>query len=796
MSRTITISDFKLGQRRDANLVVERLQSLRTLRNYRLTYSGDGAKLKIRRGYTRWNGTVMAAPATQLFWFKDLEGNEHLLGIIDSNSVTGLWRTIEETGAHITLTTETCTARRPIVQVGNRTFFGTDGSGSDIGFRWVDNTSIGAGVSYRVGIVRPSPATIVATATASGHIAVTDSARVMTVTAQRKLAIQYDVGASDEIVTAIFVRVQRLNTTSNDSSWTCRIRTDNASEPSATLVDDKAISIPISVPTFSVAATGDYKRFVFYGDVTLSANTTYWFEFEGDDDYYENYNSGTYEARIRLEGVSPTHDFGPLQVFDNAGGGWSDTPSGKEAVFYLSGIDPDQAYGYVLTYVNSTYGIESRPSEEERRTITDAQDFTVNHNATADNQVDKVRIYRREMTGIEDAEVDISDKFKFVAEVDESSAYIDNRATISLGAELQTQDHYRFDETDDENQNARDVALLPFVAVYWKGRIIFAEENSNILHFSKRLEQDGRTGQVGDEAVDFYPLSNRQEMPIASDIIGLKVLANDQLAVYFKNEVIWVIRGMNEVLNPPSDISRYEVLDTVGLFAPASLQTYKERHVYLSSEGVYVFNGTANPQHASNVIQSIFDAIEAANLDGSIIAVYGNEIWVLVDSDNDDVLDKFYILDLQQPEAPWREYDYGTTLNDVVVRKTGGTFRSLFVADAESNYVLELEDGTDDNGAAIEAVVETHDIEVSGEIAIEDVALQGLYPGSPPQYSGVLINHIGDERAFTINPSNSEDIRGHHTGVRLRSTGRIRTRITQRSLDEDELRSIAVRYQI
>jgi len=795
MARTITISDFKLGQRRDANLVVERLQSLRTLKNYRLTYSGDGAKLKIRKGYTRFNSNEMAAPATQLFWFKDLDGNEHLLGIIDSGSVTGLWRTVTESGAHLTLTTERTTARQPIVQAGNRVFFGTDKNGvGDIGWRWVDNTSILASTSYRVGIVRPAPPTITATPAASGHIATSDTSIVMNATDQRKLAVQYDTGGSDETVTAIIIKVRRLSTTQTDSSWTCRIRTNNGGEPSTTLVGDKAISTPISVPTFSTGTDG-YKRFLFYGEVTLAANSTFFFEFEGDNDYYTKYNGGTYEAALRLEGVSPTHDFGPAQKFDNGGGGWADVASDKEGIFYLSGIDETKAYGYVVTYVNSTHNIESRPSEEERRTIAEAQDFTVNHNATADGQVDKVRIYRREMDGIEDQESDITDTYKFVAEADESSAHVDNLGTISLGAELQTNDHYRFDEVSNDNQDVRDAALLPFVVVYWKGRIIFAEENSNILHFSKRLEQDGRTGQTGDEVLDHFPLLNKQEMPVASDIIALKVLANDQLAVYFKNEVVWVVRGMNEVLNPPSDIGRYEVLDTVGLFAPASLQTYKERHVYMSSEGVYIFNGTANPEHASNVIQSIFDGIESENLDGSVVAVYGNEIWVLVDSDNDDVLDRFYILDLQQPEAPWREYDYNTTLNDVVVRKTGGTFRSLFVADAESSYVLELEDGTDDNGAAIEASVETHDIQVSGEVAVEDVATQGFYPGSPPQYDVVLTDHLGEEHLFTITPKSSDDVRGHHTGCRVRSTDRIRAKVTQRSRDEDELRSVAMRYQ-
>jgi hypothetical protein len=134
-------------------------------------------------------------------------------------------------------------------------------------------------------------------------------------------------------------------------------------------------------------------------------------------------------------------------------------------------------------------------------------------------------------------------------------------------------------------------------------------------------------------------------------------------------------------------------------------------------------------------------------------------------------------------------------LNDVVVRRTGNTFRSLFAADADSNFVVELEDGTDDNGAAIEAVVETHDIEVAGEVAVEDVRLRGFYPSSPPSYNGKLIDHLGEERSFSISPKSSDDVRGHHTGCRMLSADRIRVRVTQRSLDQDELRAVSVRYQ-
>jgi hypothetical protein len=632
---------------------------------------------------------------------------------------------------------------------------------------------------------------------ASGHVDSEDFAEEMDISDARKIAIQYDVGGSDENVAAINVWVKRTSTTLPDGSWTCRIRTDDGGEPSTTLVDDEAVSLPLRISDWDRSFA--WEQFSFKNVVTLSANDTVWFEFTGDADYYDNFKlvaPSQFYGNIGSEGATGNHTYGPIFEFDNAGGTWGASPTDGEGIFFLSSLDTTLAYGYVITYVNSTYGIESRQSEEVREVLTDVTNgFTVSTPATSDDQVDKVRLYRREMSSIEDAEADITDAYKFVAEGAEGASFTDHLGTSYLGAELQTQDHYTLDEVADSGSNGRESALLPFLAVYWKGRIIIAEENSRILHFTKRLEKDGRTGQTGQEVVDFFPLLNQQEMPVASDIIGLKVLANDQLAVYFKNEMVWVLRGMNEVLNPPSDIGRYEVLDTVGLFAPASLQTYKERHVYLSSEGVYIFNGTANPEHASNVIQSIFDGIEAANLDDSIMAVYGNEVWVLIDSDNDGALDKFYIVDLQQSELPWREYDYGLDLNDVVVRRTGNTFRSLFAADADSNFIVELEDGTDDNGVGIVAEAETHDIEVGGEVAIGDVALRGFYSNNPSSYEGIITDHLGEEHLFSIEPSSSDDMRGHHAGVRVLSADRLRVKIKQTSTNEDELRAISVRYQ-
>jgi hypothetical protein len=797
MAQTITISDFKLGERRDANLIVERLQSLRTIRNYRLQYSGDGAKLKVRKGYTRWNSTELDNPATQLFWFNDLTGKEHLLGIADDK-----WVKIAESGAHTELNSDTATARRPVVQIGDRAIFATDGE-----VYWTDHASIGGATkSFRLGIAPPiNGAGVTATAgegnTATsnepnkatiapgGGLRLTDSS-VLAEGVHLKIAATYTPSA-DIDVSQLKVRFMPVWAGNSTGEFQLSIYTGVA-EPTTQVTN--GITSWINIREFTTDSyTTEY--FSLQDTVTLSGGTRYWIVVDSNAAYKTNFNTVTFYVAFTFSTGAASGN-----ALRWTGAAWADNPNGRMLTFVLGGLDSTHTYDYNLTYFNDNYKSESRPSvKSDRVTPTSylTSYVTVTTPATADGQVDFVAVYRRDIgTDGDIAEGDITSDYKYVGKVAPGSNFTDGVAPSDEKGKLQSEDHYLYDDVGEEGEEGvRTSALIPSIMVYWKDWFIFSEADKNVLYFNKRLEEDGAFGQVGKSFPDYFPLNNQQEMPVPSAIIGMRVLANDQLAIYFKDESVWVVRGMNEVLNPPSDIGRYGVLDVVGLFAPASLQSYKERHLYMSSEGVYIFNGTANPEHASNVIQSILDAIESANLDDSVIAVYGNEIWVLVDSDNDGALDRFYILDLQQPEAPWREYDYGLKLNDVVVRRTGNTFRSLFAADADSNFVVELEDGTDDNGAAIEAVVETHDIEVAGEVAIEDVALTGFYPSNPAGYDVFLIDHIGREAQTSIKPARSQDLRGHHSGCRFRSSGRMRVRIEQSSTNEDELRAIRMRYQ-
>jgi len=93
------ISDFSRGMLRDASLVGEK-PVLRTVKNYRYDYDGDLVKLQVRKGYDNFNASVLANPPQQLFVYRDLENNEHLLGIIYNNGLAEYrWYDINESTA-------------------------------------------------------------------------------------------------------------------------------------------------------------------------------------------------------------------------------------------------------------------------------------------------------------------------------------------------------------------------------------------------------------------------------------------------------------------------------------------------------------------------------------------------------------------------------------------------------------------------------------------------------------------------------------------------------------------------
>jgi hypothetical protein len=776
---------------RDSATHDDRLLSLRTLKNYAISY--DDGRLKVRNGYTRWNDTQLAAVAKQLFWFSDLSQNEHLIGLVNN-----FWYKIAESGAHTQLSTASSTARRPIIQVNNRVMFGTDAA-NDTGFKWSDDTAIGAGASYNVGITRPNEGPSAVPTAVIGHsVAVTGTTLNLNVTDQQKIGVQF-VLTTTMSIGSMSVSVMRPGPIAMPGNVRIQIYTNNAGEPSTTRVDDNAISnwFPVAfMPVKGAVALADtLKLFTFRNAFNLAAGT-YWAVVEKDSGYDDNFSEvGGSLAYCELGNDAPgAPDFAFAQVWDGAA--WTGTA--KEVYFQMGGLDDSKFYDYVITYQNSTYGIESRQSDHIRVDPTATEPtMTLALPTSNDGQVDIVRVYRREVENIDDPEADVTDTYKYVDESTEGASIIDTIPTANLGAELQTQDHYRFDETDDSNQQLRDAALLPNVAVHWKGRVWFAEANGNILHFSKILEKDGATGLTGDSIPDYFPLDNRLEIGETSDIIALLALSADELAVYFRNTSVWVMRGSDDVLNPPADIVLRQMVTDVGLIAPAAVDSLRSRHVFVARKGVYTFTGTSAIEYVSGGIQTILDEIADSSLDDSVVVALGDSIWMAVDEDEtaDGKLNNIYILDIQRQPATWRLYNYaGISIYDMVVRKTGTEYKTLLAADADNNFILKLEDGNSDNGEAIVAEAETQDLVAPNLATIFEISIDAFYPNVPPVYEGQVTDAKGETHDFELTPVAIDDIAGHKAYPIIPSAIGSRINIIQRTVNQNHLRAIDIGY--
>lgn len=796
--KQLSIDNFGLGLNRDGAMSRDKMQSLRVMKNYKIIYT-DG-RLQIRPGYERWNDTELDTPATQLFWFADLEGNENLLGI---QGDTKQWNAIKESGAHVLLDGFIATARRPIAQFAGRVFYGANDVGTGAAWRWTDNDSLDGGVapySFRAGIKKPTDIAEVAAVTGEGNIigviypgAGTSSKWDITNTNRQKIAAQFSV-ATTQKVWGIDILWMWYVVAAKTGMIRFSIRVDDGGEP-GDLVDNDSIGSWLPVKSGTV---GSYvESYVSLQDsVELIGGTDYWLVIEASDDYYSNYNAGgAAESWFFVAfGYSVA---GASDALRWDGSNW--IVSTAKLGFTVGGLSDDTYFDYCLTYYNSTYGIESRRGDASQRIkrntfVRNAITVTFTE-PTSVLQADQVRIYRREIGSDPDiAESAITDTYKLVASVDKDTSPVrDNHDSTTLGGILQTDNHYCVDDVSDGDDDIRQTALVPYIAVLWKGRIWFVEEDGNILHFSKKLEEDGATGLPGDLIPDFFPLDNQLEIASSSKILALRILPADELAVY-TNSDIWVVSGADDNRNPPADMSPKKMIADIGIVAPAALGFTKNQQVFLAREGLYAYKGTLSREYLSANIQSIFDDIEDQYIDDSIIATLGDEVWLLVDDDNDGNLESIYILDLQRKPVTWRVYDYGVNLNDIVARTTGTEYKTLLAADADNNYVLQLDTGTDDNGVPIVAELETQDIRIPKKASVYMVELDAYYPNVPSVYEITVRDHVGLEKSYMIQPNGADDIAGHRTGCLLSATPTMRIKIVQRSVNEDQLLGFKIGY--
>ena len=121
-------------------------------------------------------------------------------------------------------------------------------------------------------------------------------------------------------------------------------------------------------------------------------------------------------------------------------------------------------------------------------------------------------------------------------------------------------------------------------------------------------------------------------------------------------------------------------------------------------------------------------------------------------------------------------------------------YHEEIVADADNEYILQLESGTTDNNEAIEAEVETQDLVVPNLATIFEVSLDAYYPGTAAAYDVTVTDSLNETQEFSITPRSRDDIVGHKAGCLVSSAPGARVKVVQRAVEQNHLRGISVGY--
>jgi hypothetical protein len=436
---------------------------MRSLINYDVIYS-DG-RLSVRKGFTRFNDTVLPAVATQIYPFVDMDGNEHILAILDTSTLLGdwdKWYEIMASGAHSVIRNQGSTAPRPCFSVGNRCFFGTTTD-----FYWTDHTQLAAATkSYHVGIFSPDQGPRVSGSTVSGNYGGVWGLTDIQTTTRRRLAASFTVTPTQRVRGIRIIVQWQVDATDRAGSVRVRLCADDGGEPGSTLTNGTSEWYPFT----SLTMGNEHEIELSLPDfVTLTAATTYWIVAECDDIYYQ-----TYDGAAFLLLLEHNLEAGAMR-WDHATQSWQ--AHNQKILFWLGGLQASQYYDYVITYYNTTYGSESRPSSSER-TLTAAtpaapEDYSqsaasVTYADSPFGQVDRIRIYRR-LVGDDPDSTPADENYYLVAEAEEgASPFLDTVSDDLLGGQLQTEDHYCYDGFDD---SLRPSHVIPYAACLWKGRL-------------------------------------------------------------------------------------------------------------------------------------------------------------------------------------------------------------------------------------------------------------------------------------------------------------------------------------
>ena len=174
-----------------------------------------------------------------------------------------------------------------------------------------------------------------------------------------------------------------------------------------------------------------------------------------------------------------------------------------------------------------------------------------------------------------------------------------------------------------------------------------------------------------------------------------------------KNDSIWIMRdkGLN-----PLDLREYDaeaIVRGIGVVANASAKGIRGRTIFLAEDGVYAFDGTPQAEKLSDRIQGYVNRITPGRAQYATAAHWRSRGMYLLSVPLDGSNANSHVLAWDYVGNSWWVWDIGVQhwLED-----EGSDNQERLLFSTRNGHIYELGKGRTDNGTAIDAWYETHEL--------------------------------------------------------------------------------------
>lgn len=237
--------------------------------------------------------------------------------------------------------------------------------------------------------------------------------------------------------------------------------------------------------------------------------------------------------------------------------------------------------------------------------------------------------------------------------------------------------------------NASGNHPLAKYVVYYKGRLYFANVNGGGNR--SRVIYTGSDANPGD--VEFFKATSLIDIqPDDGDELTAAVPFLDQI-VFMKRNSIWSLRG-----DTPQSFRLVLGNPSLGCLAPRSATAWEKGVIFLSSRGVFSFDG-ARAVRISEKIDPDLQALPASALQNAVGAVFGNR-YVLAVSSSGSINDTVYAFDFVT--GTWTRYK-GWNIRSLAIWPRDTNDELWGADDTTDSHYVQYYSGTNDKGLPIDA---------------------------------------------------------------------------------------------